>query len=101
MNKDKIKNIAYWATTIFGPASFVIGGVLHLAQTEQVVSTLNHLGYPSYFAPILGIWKLLGAIVIVRGGMDVRYTARMIVPECWRSTVSFPINHLQQGLPDL
>jgi uncharacterized membrane protein YphA (DoxX/SURF4 family) len=69
MNTEKIKNIAYWATTILGPASFVIGGVLHLAQTEQVMSTLHHLGYPSYFAPILGIWKLLGAIAIVIPGV--------------------------------
>ena len=65
MRNDKIKNIAFWITTVLGPASFVIGGVLHLTQTEQVVSVMNHLGYPAYFASILGIWKLLGAIAIV------------------------------------
>ena len=65
MNNEKIKNIAYWVTTIFGPASFVIGGVLNLTQAEQVVSVLNHLGYPAYFASILGMWKLLGAIAVV------------------------------------
>lgn len=68
MKKEQIKNIAYWLTTILGPASFVIGGVLNLTQTEQVVSTLNHLGYPAYFASILGIWKLLGAIAVVVPG---------------------------------
>jgi hypothetical protein len=26
MNKERIKNIAYWVTTILGPASFIIGG---------------------------------------------------------------------------
>ena len=65
MRNDTIKHIAYWATTILGPASFVIGGVLNLTQTDQVVSTMTHLGYPAYFASILGIWKLLGAIAIV------------------------------------
>ena len=65
MNKAKIKTIAYWVTTILGPASFVIGGVLNLTQTEQVVATMNHLGYPAYFASILGIWKLLGAVAVV------------------------------------
>ena len=65
MKNEKIKNIAYWVTTVLGPASFVIGGVLNLAQTEQVVSVLNHLGYPVYFASILGLWKLLGAIAVV------------------------------------
>ena len=69
MKNEKIKNIAYWSTTILGPASFVIGGVLHLMQTEQVVSTMNHLGYPAYFASLLGMWKLLGAIAIVLPGL--------------------------------
>ena len=68
MKNEKVKNIAYWVTTIFGPASFVIGGVLNLTQTEQVVATMNHLGYPSYFASILGIWKLLGAVAVVIPG---------------------------------
>jgi uncharacterized membrane protein YphA (DoxX/SURF4 family) len=65
MRNEKIKNIAYWTTTIFGPASFVIGGVLNLTQSDQVVSAMNHLGYPVYFASILGVWKLLGAVAIV------------------------------------
>ena len=68
MKNERIKNIAYWVTTIFGPASFVIGGVLNLTQAEQVVSVLNHLGYPAYFASILGLWKLLGAIAVVIPG---------------------------------
>jgi uncharacterized membrane protein YphA (DoxX/SURF4 family) len=69
MKNEKIKNVAYWLTTILGPASFVIGGVLHLMQTEQVVSTMNHLGYPAYFASLLGMWKILGAIAIVLPGL--------------------------------
>jgi len=69
MKNEQIKNIAYWTTTILGPASFVIGGVLNLSQTEQVVATMHHLGYPVYFASLLGIWKLLGAIAIVVPGL--------------------------------
>ena len=65
MRTATIKNTAYWVTTIFGPASFVIGGVLHLTHAEQVMSGLAHLGYPAYFASILGAWKVLGAIAIV------------------------------------
>ena len=68
MKNQKIKNIAYWITTILGPASFVIGGVLNLTHSEQVVSAMNHLGYPMYFASLLGLWKLLGAIAIVVPG---------------------------------
>jgi uncharacterized membrane protein YphA (DoxX/SURF4 family) len=62
------RTIAYWATTILGPASFLIGGYLHLSRDPQVMATLTHLGYPPYFATILGMWKLLGAVAIVVPG---------------------------------
>jgi uncharacterized membrane protein YphA (DoxX/SURF4 family) len=65
----KARAIAFWATTIFGPASFVIGGYLHLTRDPQVMATLTHLGYPAYFATILGVWKLLGALAIVVPGL--------------------------------
>jgi hypothetical protein len=65
----KTKNVLYWITTIFGPASFVIGGVLNLLRTDDVVANLGHLGYPVYFASILGLWKLLGAITVVLPGL--------------------------------
>ena len=68
MNTSNAKTIAYWVVTIFGPASFVIGGYLHLTRDPQVMATLAHLGYPEYFATILGIWKFLGAIAIVVPG---------------------------------
>ena len=63
-----MKTTAYWVATILGPASFVIGGYLHLTRDPQVMATLAHLGYPPYFATILGVWKLLGAIAIVAPG---------------------------------
>jgi hypothetical protein len=69
MNTQKIKTIAYWITTIFGPTSFVIGGILNLSQSPDVVQTMQHLGYPAYFASILGAWKLLGALVITVPGL--------------------------------
>jgi uncharacterized membrane protein YphA (DoxX/SURF4 family) len=68
MKTETIKTIAYWTTTILGPASFVIGGVLNLTQSQEVAAAMSHLGYPLYFASILGTWKLLGAIAIVVPG---------------------------------
>jgi uncharacterized membrane protein YphA (DoxX/SURF4 family) len=65
----RARTIAFWVTTIFGPASFVIGGYLHLTRDPQVMATLAHLGYPAYFATIMGVWKLLGAIAIVVPGI--------------------------------
>jgi hypothetical protein len=69
MTNPRIKNVAYWTTTVFGPASFVIGGVINMSQSEQVAATMHHLGYPLYFASILGAWKLLGAVVTVVPGV--------------------------------
>jgi hypothetical protein len=69
MSIERYRNIAYWTTTVLGPASFVIGGVLNLTQSEEVVATLHHLGYPAYFASMLGLWKLLGAVAIVAPGV--------------------------------
>jgi uncharacterized membrane protein YphA (DoxX/SURF4 family) len=68
MKRQTIRNVAFWTTTILGPASFVIGGVLNLSQSEQVAVSMHHLGYPMYFASILGFWKLAGAIAIVAPG---------------------------------
>src|SRR5215510_9154502 len=69
MSRKTFKNIAFWVTTIFGPASFVIGGVLNLTHASQATDTLSHLGYPAYFAWILGAGKLLGALAIVAPGL--------------------------------
>jgi uncharacterized membrane protein YphA (DoxX/SURF4 family) len=70
MKKDGMKKtIAFWVVTILGPASFVIGGYLHLTGDPQVMATLAHLGYPQHFATIVGVWKLLGAVAIVVPGL--------------------------------
>lgn len=67
--RSRVKQIAYWATTIFGPASFVIGGVISLTGGAEVATSLSHLGYPAYFALILGVSKLAGAVVTVVPGL--------------------------------
>ena len=69
MTREKARTIAYWITTILGPSSFVIGGYLHLTANPQVMATLAHLGYPPYFAAIMGAWKLLGAVAITVPGI--------------------------------
>lgn len=69
MKKQTLKTIAYWVTTVLGPTSFVIGGVLGLRQSPEVVAGIHHLGYPLYFATLLSAWKLLGAIAITAPGL--------------------------------
>src|SRR5690349_21202520 len=69
MTKPQAKTAAFWATTILGPTSFVIGGVLGLVGGQEVVDATRHLGYPLYFVTILSAWKLLGAIAITAPGL--------------------------------
>ena len=51
MKSMQIRTIAYWAATLFGPASFVMGGALGVMHDASVMTTLQHLGYPPYSPP--------------------------------------------------
>jgi uncharacterized membrane protein YphA (DoxX/SURF4 family) len=67
----KAKNIFYWITTILIAAFFILGGVMDLKGGPQVTEGMKHLGYASYVATILGVWKLLGALAIVAPRLPV------------------------------
>jgi hypothetical protein len=41
------------------------GGMRDVLRTAQVRETVGHLGYPSYFLVILGVWKLLGTAALL------------------------------------
>lgn len=61
----KMRSIAYWVTTALTGFVFLFGGVMDVRQTPDVVKGITDLGYPAYFATILGIWKVLGALVVL------------------------------------
>jgi hypothetical protein len=71
MDRQRVKSVVFWTATILGPASFVIGGVINLKGGPEVATTMAHLGYPLYFAAILGAWKLAGAIAIAAPGLPL------------------------------
>ena len=61
-NRNKV---IYWVATIWlalGMLSTGIVQIIHLKEDEEMMS---RLGYPGYFPTILGIWKILGVIVIL------------------------------------
>jgi uncharacterized membrane protein YphA (DoxX/SURF4 family) len=64
----KFRSIGYWAATGLVALGFAFGGVMDALHPPDVVAGLAHLGYPVYFATLLGIWKLLGAVAIVVPG---------------------------------
>ena len=65
------KNV-YWVTT---GVIFLFEGVMPAltSHTDLAVEGIRHLGYPSYFGPMLTVFKVVGAFVlilpIIRGRM--------------------------------
>ncbi|HET7885642.1 MAG TPA: DoxX family protein [Bradyrhizobium sp.] len=61
-------NLVYWVSTGLTAALFAAPGFALLTRNPHFVADMTRLGYPAYFLPFLGIWKILGAIVIVAPG---------------------------------
>ena len=64
----KMRIIAYWITTVLVAAECAIGGVMDVLRLPPFSVVMAHLGYPAYFAVILGIWKILGAVAVLAPG---------------------------------
>jgi hypothetical protein len=65
-NRNKI---IYWIATgllSFGMAGSGISQLLHQKEMEELIV---HVGYPLYFMNIIGVWKILGVIVILAPGL--------------------------------
>lgn len=64
MKSTTCTKIAYWTSTIL---LFLFEGVLPaLTGTSQMaLDGLSHLGYPAYFALLLTIFKVVGALTLV------------------------------------
>lgn len=58
----------YWVTTILAALLFTIPGVGLLGRASHFTHDMAHLGYPSYFLTLLGVWKILGALAILSPG---------------------------------
>jgi len=59
------RKIGYFAVTSVVALAFLAGGVFDLSGAPAAVAGLAHLGYPAYLAPLLGVWKLLGAVAVL------------------------------------
>jgi hypothetical protein len=54
----------YWVATAYVAITSLVAGLMDLMRVEPLFGILIHLGYPAYFAAILGTWKVLGAIAL-------------------------------------
>jgi DoxX-like family len=64
-NWSRIRPIAYWATTFVIVFELTAGSVWNLLTIEWVEVQLAHLGYPHFFAYIIGAWQAGAAVAII------------------------------------
>ena len=65
MRTDKLETIAYWTTTGLVALPLLPGGAIDAIAAPGAVALLAHLGYPAYFATIIGVWKILGGLAVL------------------------------------
>ena len=62
---SKRNKIIYWVATVWLALGMVSTGIVQLLQVEDEVSNMTRLGYPLYVLTLLGIWKILGVVVVL------------------------------------
>jgi hypothetical protein len=63
--RSKLKTLGYWVTTGLIAAALLFGGAVDVAHPPSAVAFLAHLGYPAYFAILIGTWKVLGGMALL------------------------------------
>lgn len=62
---EKRNRIIYWVATIFLSTGMLAGGTQQMLQIGGYNEIITGLGYPMYLLSIIGVWKILGVIVIL------------------------------------
>lgn len=62
---SKRNKIIYWIATIWLSLGMVATGLVQVFKFEGQDDFATKLGYPSHFVTILGVFKLLGVIVVL------------------------------------
>ena len=65
----KPKKTVYWLATALTATAYFAIGTADVLHAPAMIAALAHLGYPVYFATILGVWKVLGAAAITAPGL--------------------------------
>lgn len=61
----KRNKIIYWVATLWLALGMTTTGIVQFLKVKEEVDMMNHLGYPTYFLTLLGIWKILGVIAVL------------------------------------
>jgi len=65
MAATRVRQIAYWTSTLLTALLFAVPGAALLARVPHFAGEFSRLGFPAYFLVALGTFKILGATVIL------------------------------------
>ncbi|WP_216896550.1 DoxX family protein [Nocardia alni] len=65
---SRVRPILYWVATVCIAAELAVGGVWDVARIPYVRDLVTHLGYPTYFLVLLGVWKIFGVVALLVPG---------------------------------
>ncbi|MEF3305234.1 DoxX family protein [Paenibacillus sp. GYB003] len=60
--------VSYWCFTGLLSALMLVGSIPDILSVPEAVALFDHLGYPAYLLPFLGIAKVLGIAAILVPG---------------------------------
>ncbi len=66
-----MQKILYWVATIWLSLGMASSAAVQLMRIPEGVQSVTHLGYPEYLLTILGVWKILGIVVLLVPGLPV------------------------------
>jgi uncharacterized membrane protein YphA (DoxX/SURF4 family) len=62
-------SLAYWTLTGVMVAESLVGGVMDLLRMAPFYTGMIQLGYPPYLATILGVAKIIAAVILLAPGL--------------------------------
>ncbi len=68
---NRIRPVAYWVTTVVILSELLAGAAWDLFTIDWMEDQLAHLGYPDYFAYILGVCHVAAAVTIAVPGFGL------------------------------
>jgi uncharacterized membrane protein YphA (DoxX/SURF4 family) len=63
--RSRLAQALYWVPTILLAVTELGSGVGDALRGEAALTVFRHLGYPDYFALLLGVAKILGGVAII------------------------------------
>jgi uncharacterized membrane protein YphA (DoxX/SURF4 family) len=61
----KARIIGYWILTALTALALLPGGVFDAIGAKEALDALKQLGFPAWFATLIGVWKILATLAIL------------------------------------